>query len=183
MIVKDEAHIIERCLDSVKLLVDEVVIVDTGSTDNTIEVINNFLKKENLPGKIIEDSWKGFAHGRTLALKEARKTNCEYSLMIDADEVLTFQKSFDIKKFKEALSFDIYNIPTKMADTVYYRPTLTSNKKDFKYKGVVHEFLDGEGTKDYVNYEKNFYNHQYKTVLEIRTPANFRTTQSCWKTP
>ncbi len=174
MIVKDEAHIIERCLDSVKPLIDEVVIVDTGSTDNTIEVINNFLKKENLPGKIIEDPWKGFAHGRTLALKEAKKTNCEYALMIDADEVLTFQKDFDIKKFKESLSFDIYNIPTKMADTVYYRPTLTSNKKDFKYKGVVHEFLDGEGTRDFINYEKNFYNHPIQDSARNKNPRKFQ---------
>ena len=43
MIVKDEAHVIERCFDSVRPLIDEILIVDTGSTDDTVSVINNYL--------------------------------------------------------------------------------------------------------------------------------------------
>ncbi len=176
MIVKDEAHVIERCLESVKPLIDEVVIVDTGSTDNTIEVINNFLKRENLAGKITETVWQGFAHGRSLALEEARKTDCDYSLMIDADEVLKFQDEFDVQKFKESLVHDIYDIPSNMAGTVYYRPTLTSNLIKFKYRGVVHEFLDGYNfqTRGSVNLPTQFYNHPIQDSTRNKNPRKFQ---------
>ena len=176
MIVKDEAHVIERCLKSVKSLIDEVVIVDTGSTDNTIEIINNFLKNNDLPGKVIEDSWKGFAHGRTLALKESRKTNCDYSLMIDADEVLSFRKGFDIEEFKKSLHHDVYDIPTNMADTIYYRPTLTSNKKELRYVGVVHEFLDSKGgfSRGQVDHETQFFNNPIQDSARNKNPRKFQ---------
>jgi glycosyltransferase involved in cell wall biosynthesis len=176
MIVKDEAHVIERCLNSVKPLIDEVVIVDTGSTDDTIKVINNFLKRENLAGKITETTWQGFAHGRSLALEEARKTNCDYSLMIDADEVLKFKNNFNVEKFKESLSFDIYDIPTNMVGTIYYRPTLTCNKREFKYKGVVHEFLDGGDfqTRGCIDHETQFYNHPIQDSTRNKNPRKFQ---------
>jgi len=174
MIVKDEAHVIERCLDSVLPLIDEVIIVDTGSTDNTIEIINNFLKEKNLAGKIIETTWQGFAHGRSLALEESRKTDCDYSLMIDADEVLVYKDAFNAKNFKESLSFDIYNVPTNMVGTIYYRPTLTSNKKTYKYKGVVHEYLDGDGTRGTIDHELNFFNKPIQDSARNKNPRKFQ---------
>ena len=45
MIVKNESKIIERCLDSIKPIIDSIIISDTGSTDNTIEIIDSFFKK------------------------------------------------------------------------------------------------------------------------------------------
>jgi glycosyltransferase involved in cell wall biosynthesis len=65
MIVKNESHVIERCLNSVKPLLDYVLIVDTGSTDNTIEVIYNWL---NL---IIYHKFSGIV--------ELRKYSCYFS--------------------------------------------------------------------------------------------------------
>ena len=53
MIVKDESHVIERCLDSVKNLIDFVLILDTGSSDGTQEVIKNWIDRNNIPGKVI----------------------------------------------------------------------------------------------------------------------------------
>lgn len=47
MIVKNESKIIERCLDSVKSIIDSIIISDTGSTDNTIEIIENYIEKIN----------------------------------------------------------------------------------------------------------------------------------------
>ena len=57
MIVKDEAHVIERCLASVIPHITSWCISDTGSTDNTIEVIENVMAKAGLPGKV--DSTNG----------------------------------------------------------------------------------------------------------------------------
>ena len=53
MIVKNEAHIIERAFESIKYLFDTYIICDTGSTDNTIDVINNWMTLHDKKGEII----------------------------------------------------------------------------------------------------------------------------------
>jgi len=176
MIVKDEAHIIERCLHSVKSLIDKVLIVDTGSSDNTIEIINNFLKKENIEGKVLEEPWKNFAHNRTFALEKSRQMGCDYALMIDADEILNFNKDFNVVNFKCSLNKDYYLIPTKTANAFYYRPTLTSNHKDFKYKAPVHEYLEappGSSSVE-VNHETEFWNTPIQDSSRNKDPRKFQ---------
>jgi glycosyltransferase involved in cell wall biosynthesis len=160
MIVKDEAHIIERCLNSVKPLIDKVLIVDTGSSDNTIKVIQDWMEKEGIGGKVVKEQWKNFAHNRSSALEHARQIGCDYSLMIDADEILKYNQNFDATTFKCSLNKDYYLIPTKTKDAFYYRPTFTSNSKPFLYKAPVHEYLevpDGCSFQD-VNHETEFWN-------------------------
>jgi len=143
IIVKNEAHVIERCLNSVKPLIDYVLIVDTGSTDNTIDVINNWLQSNDIPGQVIEEPWQNFAYNRSFALSKLREQDSiDYALMIDADEIITYLNDFNVAKFKESLDLDFYDIRTNMGGHFYHRPQLTSNKKPFRYVGVVHEFLD-----------------------------------------
>lgn len=160
MIVKDESHIIERCLYSVKPLIDKVLIVDTGSSDNTIKTITNFLERENIVGKVLRKSWENYGFNRSWALDKSRDMGCDYSLMIDADEILTFHKSFNPERFKCSLNKDYYNIPTISKSSFYYRPTLTSNKKYFEYKGSLHEYLKvlPEYSRGQVDHETEFYN-------------------------
>ena len=73
MIVKDEAHVIERCLASVIPHITSWCISDTGSTDNTIEVIENVMAKAGLPGKVVQHKWFDFGSNRTLALRDAER--------------------------------------------------------------------------------------------------------------
>jgi glycosyltransferase involved in cell wall biosynthesis len=142
-IVKNEAHVIERCLDSVKDFIDYVYISDTGSTDNTIQVINNWLKINNIEGQVVTHKWKNFAHNRSIVLKELKEKNIvDYILMIDADEVLVFDK--DPKQLKETLKADIYDILTVFPHCSYFRPQLTSTRLPVYYKGIVHEFLESD---------------------------------------
>lgn len=142
LIVKNEAHIISRCLDSVKPIIDYVLISDTGSTDGTQETIKNWLSENNIQGKVVEDDWRNFAHNRSLALSRMREIDhIDYSLMIDADEILIFDSDFDPEKFKLSLNQDLYNILSTLGGVVYPRPQLISNKKPFRYEGVIHEFL------------------------------------------
>jgi len=148
MIVKNEAHVIARCLDSVKRLLDYVLIVDTGSDDNTVEVINNWLVENFIQGEVVVEPWKNFAHNRSFALEQLRKIEMiDYALMIDADEVLVFDDNFDVYNFKSNLQDDIYDITTNLGGFTYLRPTLTTNKLDCRYDGVVHEFLVMDGSK------------------------------------
>ena len=70
MIVKDESHIIEETLNNITSYIDldYWVISDTGSTDNTKEIIKLFFEKKKIKGELHEDSWKDFGHNRTVAL-------------------------------------------------------------------------------------------------------------------
>lgn len=142
-IVKNESEVIERCLDSVKDFIDYVYISDTGSTDNTIEIINNWLIKNNKEGKIASHKWKNFAHNRSLVLKELKALKkVDYILMIDADEVMVFDRN--PKEVKENLTADLYDVLTIFPDCTYYRPQLSSTRLDIYYKGVVHEFVEAD---------------------------------------
>ena len=92
MIVKNEADYLERCLNSVKDVADEIIIVDTGSTDNTIEIA----KKFNV--KIIEHKWSNdFSEARNISLKNATK---DWILVLDADETISKK---DLEKIKELI--------------------------------------------------------------------------------
>jgi glycosyltransferase involved in cell wall biosynthesis len=142
MIVKDEAHVIKRCLTSVKPLIDYVLIVDTGSTDGTPDVIKEWLEQNNISGEVLIEPWKNFAHNRSFALSELRKREfIDYSLMLDADEILIFEDEFDVMSFKTEMTHDIYDVKTDFGGFTYYRHSITSNKKICRYEGVVHEFL------------------------------------------
>jgi glycosyltransferase involved in cell wall biosynthesis len=71
MIVKNESHIIESTLEKLlkKISIDYWVISDTGSTDNTKEIINSFFEKKKIPGELFEHEWKDFGYNRTKALE------------------------------------------------------------------------------------------------------------------
>jgi glycosyltransferase involved in cell wall biosynthesis len=141
MIVKDEARVIERCLASVLPLIDNWVIVDTGSTDGTQEKIRKFFENVGIPGKMYERPWKNFGHNRSEALDLA-STEGDYAYMIDADEVLVFDPGFDPDQFKASLNADLYNIFAEYGGTKYHRPQMTSTKKKFYYRGILHEYVD-----------------------------------------
>jgi glycosyltransferase involved in cell wall biosynthesis len=137
MIVKDEAKVIERCLSSVKGLVDYWVIVDTGSSDGTQEIIKKFMS--NVPGELHERPWVNFSHNRFEALKLA-KNKGDYLLFIDADEVLVLKDHFE----KPALDKDSYVIPVLLNESegVYInRGFLIDNHLDWRWEGVLHEQL------------------------------------------
>ena len=87
MIVRDESHVIEKTLKNLLKYIPLTyyVISDTGSLDNTIEIINNFFSKRKIKGEIFQDEWKNFGHNRSLALKHAYKKT-DYLLIFDADD-------------------------------------------------------------------------------------------------
>lgn len=155
MIVKNESKVIERCLASVKPIIDYWVIVDTGSSDKTQEIIKNFMK--DIPGELHERPWVNFGHNRSEALVFA-KGKGDYILIIDADEVLEYDPNFSLPQ----LDKDFYYITTSYGGTAYGRVQLINNHIDWKWNGVLHEYLHSDqartqdtvlGVKDIVRME------------------------------
>ncbi len=147
MIVKDESRVIKRCLESVKPLIDYWVIVDTGSTDGTQEIIKKYLK--DIPGELHERPWKNFGENRTEAFQLARGKG-DYILFMDADDVLKFKKKV---KF-EPLEKDLYNMWRGDDNLIYLKPQLVRGDLPWKWVGVTHEYLacDEPYTSDILEY-------------------------------
>jgi glycosyltransferase involved in cell wall biosynthesis len=135
MIVKNEAHVIRRCLDSVKPFIDRWVIVDTGSTDGTQDIIRSHMA--GIAGQLHERPWKSFGHNRTEALQLARD-QADYLLFIDADEALRAPEGFTWPE----LSADAYYLHAEFAGMVYSRGSVISTRLDWKWVGVLHEYLE-----------------------------------------
>lgn len=132
MIVKNEAHVIERCIASVRPIIDAYLIVDTGSEDGTQDVIRRALA--DLPGEVVDRPWVDFAANRTEALELARPYG-DYSLMIDADVVCVIEPGVDPIEFRKSLVADVYRV--MLRDAIHYhRPQISSTKLPFRYRGA-----------------------------------------------
>ena len=142
MIVKNESRIITRLLDSVVNFIDSYCICDTGSTDNTPEIIQEYFSNINIPGRIISEPFKNFEYNRTFALTACLNLeDADYLLLLDADMVLEIDASLNIQEFKRGLTSDIYYI-YQGSPTYYYKNVrLIKNRDGIKYLGVTHEYI------------------------------------------
>ena len=146
MIVRDEESTIARCLDSIKGIPDEIVIVDTGSSDHTKEIINEYTDK------IFDFVWiDDFAAARSFAFSNA---TTDYILWLDADDVLTDSDRRQFLKLKKNLDplMDVVNMPYLLAfdqsgaaTCSLRRNRLVKRSKNFRWIGAVHEYLEVYG--------------------------------------
>ena len=141
MIVKDESHVI---LDTLKNIMDHIpidywVISDTGSSDDTMELIQTFFRERRIQGELLQRPWVDFSHNRNEVLQYAfQKT--DYLLMFDADD--SFVGTF---KLPQPMTEDAYLL-TFGEGMTYPRPTLITNRKEWRYEGILHETLEHPGT-------------------------------------
>lgn len=134
MIVKNEARVIERCLASVRDLVDTWVISDTGSTDGTQDLIRKAL--HGIPGELHEEPWVNFGHNRSLNIAHARG-RADYLLLLDADLVLRQDGPLP------ALTADAYMLRHEGA-MEYRIKRLVRGDLPWRYEGVTHEYLTAD---------------------------------------
>jgi len=136
MIVKNEAPVIARCLASVLPIIDCWVIVDTGSTDGTQDIIWRTL--QTVPGALYDRPWRDFAHNRSEALALARP-EADFSLIIDADDALELAPDYRLPALdRDSYFFDIHDVGIR-----YQRQQIVANRRAWRYEGVLHEFLVG----------------------------------------
>jgi GR25 family glycosyltransferase involved in LPS biosynthesis/tetratricopeptide (TPR) repeat protein len=132
MIVRDEAHVVREALDSVAPHIDHWVIVDTGSTDATIETIRSHMAGLGIPGEVHERPWRDFGTNRTEALELCRGKG-EYAWMLDADDLVV--GDLDLT----GLVADSY-ILRYGEDFRYWRKQIFRDGLRWRYEGVVHEY-------------------------------------------
>ena len=146
--VKNESKIIRRLLASVINFVDAVLIADTGSTDNTVELADEYLKSTNKPYHITHHSWKNFGHNRTLsftACQDFCKTigwdpATTYGLLLDGDMILKPQPAFDRNRLTE----EGYSIIQKSSSLEYNNSRFLRLDHPWKCVGATHEYWDGK---------------------------------------
>lgn len=154
MIVKNESKIITRLFDSVISIIDSYCICDTGSTDDTINIIKNYFEKKNIFGKIIQETFINFSHNRNFAMNSCEGM-ADYLLLLDADMTVKLN-NFN----KEILSdYDHFYI-FQGNNTFYYKNTriLKNNKKyNYNYVGATHEYISHNNDCISMTIDKNIF--------------------------
>jgi len=146
MIVKDEEQNIARCLSCVKNIVDEIIIVDTGSTDKTKEIVSEFTNK------IYDFEWvDDFSAARNFSFSKATK---DYILWLDADDVIMPDEQQKLIRLKQTMSSDVdvvlmrYHVgEDKDGKSIcsFPRERLLKRSKNFIWQDFIHEYLILEG--------------------------------------
>lgn len=146
MIVKNEETHIGRCLDSVVELVDEIIIVDTGSSDKTVELASGYTEK------VYSYPWKDdFADARNYSFSLAMM---DYCMWMDADDVLEVTEKDKFLRLKQSLSLDTDMVMMKYNTSFdeagkpsffYYRERWIRNNGEYRWIGAVHEVIPPKG--------------------------------------
>lgn len=150
MIVKNEEDVLERCLKSVRDIADEIIIVDTGSSDKSKDIAKKFTEL------VFDFDWcDNFSLARNFAFSKATK---EYCLWLDADDVImptdreaflslkkTLDPNTDIVMMKYNTAFDEHENPVFS----YYRERLVRNDERYRWSGAVHEAITPSGNIEY----------------------------------
>lgn len=138
MIAKNEEMFIADCLASVSGLVDEIILVDTGSTDRTVEIAESF------GAKVFHSPWQGdFAAARNASLAQATK---DWILVLDADEFLPAEAHEDVRRaIRNADNVGYYVLMENLlGDEGRQRETsmlfrLFQNRRNIEFQGLIHE--------------------------------------------
>lgn len=142
MIVKNEEKNIRRCLNSVKDVVDEIIIADTGSEDKTIDICNEF------GAKVYNYTWQDdFSAARNFSIENATST---WILWMDADEELSVPNKSELTKMLDKNSVPLFVKITHLLDDeqiedgkdyISYHNRLYPNNMGYFFKGIIHEAL------------------------------------------
>lgn len=146
MIVKNEETTIKQCLDSIKDVMDEIVIVDTGSTDRTKQIAAEYTDR------IMDFEWADdFSQARNFVFSQATK---DYIMWLDADDVLLEEDRKKLLALKQTLDpkYDsismIYHYSLDEDGKPAYsfrRNRIVKRSKNFRWFGAIHEYLEVNG--------------------------------------
>jgi tetratricopeptide (TPR) repeat protein len=138
-------------------IIDSYCICDTGSTDNTVTIIDDYFKKNGKPGKVISESFKDFGYNRTHSLLACQgEPNADYILLMDADMILEKGPDFNLEDFKNGLDRShAYYILQGSSKLSYKNVRIVKNNIGATYWGVTHEYVKMPHGSKYSSIEKN----------------------------
>lgn len=146
MIVKNEEDTLERCLESIKNIADEIVIVDTGSTDKTKEIAKKYTDN------IYDFDWVyDFSKARNYSFSKA---TMQYTMWMDADDVLLEKDEKKLLELKKEIDpsvdvvimkYDLTNKKTGEVVCSFYRERIVKTQKHFEWQDPVHEYIAYKG--------------------------------------
>ena len=144
MIVKDEAPVLARCLDCMKHIADEIIIIDTGSKDDTKQIALQYTEH------VYDFTWKdNFSEARNFAFSKATQ---DYQMWLDADDVIDSENQQKLLDLKQTLTADVVMLPYHIAfdaqdnpTYTYYRERILKRSKHFYWEGAVHEAIAPSG--------------------------------------
>lgn len=148
LMIKNESKIIERCISRALEHVDAVCILDTGSTDNTVEVCNKFLESSGKPFKVSVEPFKHFGYNRTVSFQKAQELCKElewdpettYAMAVDADMII--KPSPEFKDFK--MSVPGYRVIQQNGALKYFNSRFMQCSYNWKCVGATHEYWSGD---------------------------------------
>lgn len=159
MIVKNESRIITRLLDSCSHVIDSYCIVDTGSTDNTVEIIEAYFREKGIPGRVFHEPFRDFGYNRTHALACAAEMDAaaaEFVLLLDADMILKLPIE-NMIEFKMALHKGDAHYIYQGNDRFYHKNVrVLKNGIGCKYWGVTHEYVKTPENTQYHQFGREF---------------------------
>lgn len=162
MIVKNEEEVIGRCLDSVQSIVDEIIIADTGSSDNTVQLCTV------RGAQVFHFEWcDDFAKARNFSFEQA---SGDYILWLDADDIVESGQLLMLKELKNNLSHDVYFLKYDYSQDEYgtsgctlFRERIIKNDGSFRWIYPVHEVINGTNNRSA--------SYQQITIKHLRTAA------------
>lgn len=176
MMVKDEEKNIIKTLSTTEGYVKAIIIYDTGSTDRTIENIQKYCEEKKVNLYLITGTFVDFSTSRNVVLEYAEKIPVEYLLLLDCnDELKNGEKMVEIAKRMHKEDRNVFLVTqeweTAGSDkTKYYNTRFFKNNKGYRYRGVVHEYLDTLGEVP-IRLDNTF------VVYQDRTEDNYRSAK------
>jgi len=175
MIVRNEELVIDRCLKSVKKLVDEIIVVDTGSTDKTKEIVKKYTDK------IYDFVWcDDFSKARNYAFSFA---SGDYIMWLDADDVVPQKTINQLLKLKENMTADTYMLKYDIAfmnnksTFSFYRERIVRNCSLSTWNGCVHECITPFGEIERLNLSI-----EHRKIKQTNSDRNYKIYKKVLKT-
>ena len=154
IIIFNKTYNIINLLESVLPIIDSYCICDTGSTDNTIQIIKDFFNQKNISGIFFSEPYQNFSYNLNTSLNHCfNNIVSDYILLLDSNMSLSFNENFDIKQFKSSLQNDLYII--KNSPTNIKNIHIIKNNINLKYNGILKET-------SYISFSKEY----KKTIID-----------------
>jgi len=169
---KNEEHCIRETLESVYKYIDTWVVCDTGSTDRTCEIVEEFFKEKGIPGELFHHEWIGFDVNKT-KMFDACYNRSDYILHLDADDLLMGDFEFT----NDDAGRLSYLVTTKRGSATYKCQIIFSNRHHWKLCGVAHTTIKClDNVQDLTNGDlshKNFYQISRDTGARSQDPDKY----------